>query len=97
MRDTEHAMTDTNTTTTKRPTTASFSYEITDTFGGEANYCWVRRGAVRARSVRGAIRAIKAREGIVCRHPTDSYGGDYACVDFTRGGWLACMFITVGE
>jgi hypothetical protein len=23
-----------------------FSYEYTDTFGGEANYCWVKRGAV---------------------------------------------------
>ena len=23
-----------------------FKYEYTDTFGGEANYCWVKRGAV---------------------------------------------------
>lgn len=89
-------MTDTNTTTTtKRQPVTYFEYELTDTFGGEANYCWVRRGAVRARSVRGAIRAIKAREGIACRHTTDNCGGDYALVDFTRGGWLACMFITV--
>ena len=23
-----------------------FTYEYTDTFGGEANYCWVKRGTV---------------------------------------------------
>ena len=23
-----------------------FSYEYTDTFGGEANYCWAKRGTV---------------------------------------------------
>lgn len=84
------------TTTTRQPVT-TFAYEITDTFGGEANYCWVRRGAVRARSLRGAITAAKRREGIVCRHTTDSYGGGDGRVDFARGGWLACMFVTVGE
>lgn len=25
----------------------TFAYEYTDTYGGEANYCWVRRGKVR--------------------------------------------------
>lgn len=24
----------------------TYDIELTDTFGGEANYCWVRRGAV---------------------------------------------------
>ena len=24
----------------------TFEYEYTDTFGGEANYCWVKRGTV---------------------------------------------------
>ena len=24
----------------------TYEYEYTDTFGGEANYCWVRRGSV---------------------------------------------------
>ena len=27
-------------------TYAAFEYEYTDTFGGEANYCWVKRGKV---------------------------------------------------
>ena len=26
----------------------NFTYEYTDTFGGEANYCWVKRGKVSA-------------------------------------------------
>lgn len=29
--------------------------EFTDTFGGEANYCWIRRYKVKAASMRGAI------------------------------------------
>lgn len=30
--------------------------EFTDTFAGEANYCWVRRYKVKANTVTGAIR-----------------------------------------
>ena len=32
-----------------------FTIEITDTFGGEANYSWVRRYECTAKSMRGAI------------------------------------------
>ena len=32
-----------------------FYVEITDTFGGEANYSWVKRMKVRASSARGAL------------------------------------------
>lgn len=27
-------------------TTININWEITDTFGGEANYCWVQRGTI---------------------------------------------------
>lgn len=37
--------------------------EVTDTFGGEANYCWVLRGKTRAKSRRGLIRAAKSLAG----------------------------------
>lgn len=42
--------------------------EMTDTFGGEANYCWVNRFIVRASSPRGAMRRVCARtgDGVVC-------------------------------
>lgn len=35
------------------------TYEITDTFGGEANYCWVKRGELAARTRLGAVRKVK--------------------------------------
>jgi hypothetical protein len=37
--------------------------EVTDTFGGEANYCWVKRGTTRATSRRGIIAAAKRVAG----------------------------------
>ena len=36
-----------------------FSIEVTDTFGGEANYCWVKRGTTKATSRRGILKAVK--------------------------------------
>lgn len=36
----------------------TYQIEVTDTFGGEANYCWVRRYTVRAKSIRGAIQTL---------------------------------------
>ena len=32
--------------------------EVTDTFGGEANYCWVRRYKIKASTPTGAIRKV---------------------------------------
>ena len=37
--------------------------EVTDTFGGEANYCWVKRGTTRANTRRGIVAAIKKLAG----------------------------------
>ena len=37
--------------------------EMTDTFSGEANYCWVNRFIVSASSARGAMRKVCARNG----------------------------------
>ena len=41
--------------------------EMTDTFGGEANYCWVNRFIVSASSHRGAMRRVCARTGDMVR------------------------------
>ena len=43
----------------------AIQFEMTDTFGGEANYCWVRRAHLRDRpaSERGLIRLAKAWAG----------------------------------
>lgn len=35
-----------------------YKIEITDTFGGEANYCWIRRYIVKAVSELGAVQVI---------------------------------------
>ena len=47
--------------------------EMTDTFGGEANYCWVNRFIVSASSARGAMRKVCARTGdkVQCVMPGD--------------------------
>ena len=47
--------------------------EMTDTFGGDANYCWVNRFIVSASSPRGAMRKVCARTGdkVQCVMPGD--------------------------
>lgn len=40
-----------------------YNIEVTDTFGGESNYAWVKRGTTKATTRRGLIRAIKAVAG----------------------------------
>lgn len=74
-----------------KPTT--YAYEITDTFGGEANYCWVRRGTVKARSWMGAIRAAKrAVDWLPRRHRVTMRCGDMVRIDARRA--TVCMFIS---
>lgn len=38
-----------------------FFIEVTDTFGGEANYSWVQRFKVHASTARGAMRKVERR------------------------------------
>jgi len=42
----------------------TLNYEYTDTFGGESNYSWVRRGTVTAKTERGLVRAAKKAVGL---------------------------------
>lgn len=49
---------------TKQAKGAHWQWEYTDTFGGEANYCWVERGRVRAETEVGAVRRAKAAAGL---------------------------------
>lgn len=41
----------------------TFKVEVTDTFGGDANYAWVRRYEVQAADMAGAADAMREREG----------------------------------
>ena len=41
-----------------------FYIEVTDTFGGEANYSWVTRHIIRGNTERGAIQRFSKMSGI---------------------------------
>lgn len=57
--------------------------EITDTFSGDANYSWVARHIIRAKSELGAINALSRRSGMnwhnVCGDRYDSKSGATCC------------------
>ena len=70
-----------------------YDYEMTDTFGGEANYCWVRRGTVKAKSFRGAIIAAKRKvDWLPRKHKVTMHCGDMVRID--AKGAPVCMFIS---
>jgi len=60
--------------------TSIYFVEVTDTFGGEANYCWARRYRVNAASQRGAISKISRHEGLHFRNTGNRYDASNACV-----------------
>jgi hypothetical protein len=39
-------------------------YEYTDTFGGEANYCWVKRGKLKTDDLKKALRMARREIGL---------------------------------
>lgn len=63
--------------------------EITDTFGGDANYSWVTRHCIKAKSYRGAFSRLSRLSGINWRK-TGEYG-DSARYDSASGA--TCAFI----
>lgn len=62
-----------------------YTLKITDTFGGEANYCWVRRAVIRAKSERGAVLKAGRFYGY---HWRADYDGRY-----NAKGAAVCMFV----
>lgn len=67
----------------------TFDIEMTDTFGGEANYSWVTRKTVMASSYRGAVWIMSRSTGLEW-HKTADYG-DMVRYDSKSGA--TCMFI----
>lgn len=70
--------------------------EYTDTFGGEANYCWVKRWKCAAElSDRQAVRLAKKLAGLT-GHPcrVEDWGGDIAI--YPRG-ICQVIFVTYAE
>ena len=66
-----------------------FFIEMTDTFGGEANYSWVKRYKVKATTMRGAVNKIAQHCGAGWRKVMDT--GDMQRFDSALGG--VCFFI----
>lgn len=69
---------------------ALFFVEITDTYGGEANYSWVTRHVICAKSMLGAIVKLARLSGINW-HCVDNYG-DIRRYDSRSGA--TCAFIS---
>lgn len=63
-----------------------FFAEITDTFGGEANYSWVTRHKIKAASIRGALIRLNRDSGLGFR--------SVGCDRFDSRSGATCAFIT---
>lgn len=71
----------------------TYQVEVTDTFGGEANYSWVRRyefDAADNASNRMLVRRAKNLAGWNGQHSTDRNAG---CITVTPHGLNMVMFI----
>ena len=74
-----------------KPNKQTYFVEVTDTFGGDANYSWVNRFLVRAVSMRGAISKVTRETGYHARVR-------YDCGDVTRyDATSACICYIVSE
>lgn len=76
-----------------------YHIEITDTFGGEANYVWVKRGTTRATSRRGLIDAAKKLAGWTgwCRVKVENWGDTLVVRPTDTSGVCQIAFITWEE
>ena len=67
----------------------TYKIEITDTFGGEANYSWVTRHEIKAKSMLGAVQKLSRLSGLHWRM-VGGYG-DMRRYDSKSGA--TCAFI----
>lgn len=75
----------------RRNSVTRWNVEFTDTYGGDANYCWVRRFGVNASSVRGAARLAARHLGYSGRIVADGSWGNGGRWNI-RGAAL-CFFV----
>ena len=67
-------------------TKSTYTFEVTDTFGGEANYCWKREHSFEAVSLHGALCMLSRKEGLNFRA--------VGCDRFNAQGVCICAFLT---
>jgi len=58
----------------------TFYFEMTDTFGGELNYCWLTRFAINAKNLKGALIKLSKETGYNFRNNGLHYKAKHACV-----------------
>lgn len=58
----------------------TFYFEMTDTFGGELNYCWLYRFSIEAKNLRGALIKLSRKTGYNFRHNGLIYKAKNACI-----------------
>lgn len=76
--------------------TFEINVEYTDTFGGEANYCWVKRATLtlpKGISNRAIMRRAKAAIGLSGMRGKSNCSGDF--FEFRPYGSCTVMFATV--
>lgn len=69
-----------------------FEWEVTDTFGGEANYCWVKRGT--AKTWLGAVRACRKYMGLSGKYAQVENYGDQMTIRPPRNGACIVGFVS---
>lgn len=74
-------------------TTEIYFIELTDTYGGEANYSWVSRFKVHASSIVSAVRKVSKQTGLNFRKDYDT--GELARYNSKSGA--TCLFVSVYE
>ncbi len=75
---------------------AKFEIEVTDTFAGEANYSWVRRYNVKAKSARGAMTALARKHGGGWRKAYD-IPSESVIARYDLRGACVCAFVSYSD
>lgn len=75
-----------------------FNVEFTDTFGGEANYCWVNRKEITVKENATQSQIMRAAKRAVCitgcKGVTESYGDGYT---FKPYGQCTILFVNLEQ
>jgi len=58
----------------------TFYFEVTDTFGGEPNYCRLNRFTIKAKTIRGAVIKLSRHTGLSYRNNGRYYKAKGACI-----------------
>ena len=66
-----------------------FFIEVTDTYGGEANYSWVTRHVIRASTMRGAVNKFGRLSGMQWHKEY----GDVDCARYDSKSGATCYYI----